>query len=175
MMKNKYNVFSRGYMSKIPHRAFAVEYSAVVNALITDVIVVSPFSKDKVINIKAIWDTGATHSVITPNVFTQLGLSAIDQTVVNGVNSRKMAPITLVGIGLPNKLLIPNHRVTVCDIAGGDMLIGMDIIAQGDFSICTGDKKTLFSFAIPPFENKVNLVDKADKINYRNRKYFTKP
>lgn len=161
-------------MSKVPHRAFAVEYGGVVNALLTDVFVISPFSKNKAMNIKAIWDTGATHSVITPNVFAQLGLFEIDQAVVNGVNSRKTVPVTLVGIGLPNKLLIPNHRVTVCDISGGDMLIGMDIIAQGDFSICTGDGKTLFSFAMPPFENKINLVDKADNVNQRNKKYFAK-
>jgi len=173
-MKNKYKDSFRGYMSRIPHQAFTVKYNGLVNTLLTDVFVVSPFSKDKIINIKAIWDTGATHSVITPNVFEKLELSAIDQTVVNGVNSRKVVPVTLVGIGLPNKLLIPNHRVTVCDISGGDMLIGMDIIAQGDFSVCTGERQTLFSFAIPPFENKIDLVDKANKVNQRNKKYFPK-
>lgn len=159
-------------MSKIPHQAFAVEYNGLVNALITEVIVVSAFDKNKVIKINAIWDTGATNSVITPMVFKNLNLSAIDQAIVNGVNSRNIVPVSLVSIGLPNKILIPNHRVTVCNIAGGDMLIGMDIISRGDFSICTGEQKTLFSFAMPPFENKINLVDKADKINKRNKKYF---
>lgn len=160
-------------MSKIPHQAFTVEYSNVVNALVTDIELFSSFDPSKKVMIKAIWDTGATHSVITENVFKALSLSAIDQAVVNGVNSRKVVPITMVHIGLPNKILVKSHRVTVCDISGGDMLIGMDIIAKGDFSVCTGDGKTLFSFAIPPFENKIDLVDKADKINKRNKKYFT--
>lgn len=171
-MMNMYSVFHRGFMYKIPHQAFTVEYNGLVNTLLTDVVVFSSFDKKKFINIKAVWDTGATHSVITPKVFKDLELYAIDQTIVNGVNSQKIAPITMIEIGLPNKFLIPNHRVSVCDIAGGDMLIGMDIIAQGDFSICTGDKKTLFSFAMPPFENKINLVDKANKVNERNKKYF---
>ena len=125
--KTKFSVSIRGFMSKIPHQAFTVEYGGLVNSLITKVLVVSPFDKSKTIEIKAIWDTGATHSVITDSVFKQLSLFAIDQTVVNGVNSRKTVPVTLIHIGLPNKFLIPNHRVTVCDIAGGDMLIGMDM------------------------------------------------
>ncbi len=175
MMKNMFNVFSRGYMSKVPHQAFSVEYNGLVNALITEVLAVSAFDKTKTKKINAIWDTGATNSVITPQVFQELCLYAIDKAIVNGVNSRKEVPVTLIHIGLPNHLLIPNRRVSVCDIAGGDMLIGMDIIARGDFSISTGDGKTLFSFAMPPFENKVNLVDKANKVNQRNKKYFTKP
>ena len=161
-------------MSKVPHQAFSAEYNGLVDTLLTEVLVVSAFDKTKTKKYKAIWDTGATHSVITPQVFQELGLFAIDKSIVNGVNSRKEVPVTIIHIGLPNKFLIPNHRVSVCDIAGGDMLIGMDIIARGDFSICTGDKKTLFSFAMPPFENKIDLVDKAEKVNQRNKKYFTK-
>lgn len=161
-------------MSKVPHQAFTIKYNGLVNTLITDVFVVSAFDKSKTKSFKAIWDTGATHSVITPQVFQDLNLFAIDKTIVNGVNSRKEVCITMVHIGLPNKFLIPNHRVTVCDIAGGDMLIGMDIIARGDFSICTGDGQTQFSFAMPPFENKIDLVEKADKVNQRNKKYFVK-
>lgn len=161
-------------MFKEPHRAFTVEYKALVNSLVTDVVIISAFDDTKKQTFKAIWDTGATHSVITESVLNQLSLFAIDNTTVSGVNSRKIVPVTLVHIGLPNKILIPNHRVSVCDISGGDMLIGMDIISCGDFSICTGDNKTLFSFAIPPFETKIDLVDKADKINTRNRKHFNK-
>jgi hypothetical protein len=45
------------------------------------------------------------------------------------------------------------------------MLIGMDIIGLGDFSISNGENSTLFSFAVPPFTNKVDLVEKAEVSN----------
>lgn len=158
---------------KIPHQAFAVEYGGVVAQLDTKVTIISGFDKKKMMEIKAVWDTGATHSVITPKVFSALGLAPIDTTPVTGVNShRDDAPVTLVDIILPNGVRVSGWRVTVCDVGGCDMLIGMDIIHNGDFSIANGNGKTTFSFALPPFENKTNLVEKATKTNERNKKYF---
>jgi hypothetical protein len=49
------------------------------------------------------------------------------------------------------------------------MLIGMDIIRYCDFSISNGNGKTLFSFAMPPFENKTDHYEKALKINMKNK------
>ncbi|MBQ0167858.1 MAG: retropepsin-like domain-containing protein [Treponema sp.] len=160
---------------KVPHQAFAIEYNGVVPQLETKVGIVSAFDKTKTMEIKAVWDTGATHSVITPRVFTSLGLFPIDTTMVTGVNSQKEVPVTMVDIILPNRVRVPGWRVTVCDVGGCDMLIGMDIIHNGDFSIANGDGKTTFSFAIPPFENKTNLVDKATRTNEKNKKYFNRP
>jgi hypothetical protein len=54
--------------------------------------------------------------------------------------------------GLPNQLL--SDRVTVSEIQGVDMLIGMDIIQLGDFSISNFEKKTVFTFAIPPYQKQ---------------------
>jgi hypothetical protein len=45
------------------------------------------------------------------------------------------------------------------------MLIGMDIIMMGDFVISNGGGTTLFSFAIPPLPQKIDLVDEADAEN----------
>jgi hypothetical protein len=57
----------------------------------------------------------------------------------------------------------------VCDLIGEiDLLIGMDIILLGDFSISNCGGKTLFSFAIPPFENKTDLYEKALAVNKSN-------
>jgi hypothetical protein len=44
----------------------------------------------------------------------------------------------------------------------------MDIIMLGDFSISNGaDEKTLFSFVIPSFTDKIDLFEKAVLINKR--------
>jgi len=45
----------------------------------------------------------------------------------------------------------------------------MDIILLGDFSISNGGGRTLFSFAIPPFENKTDHYEKALAVNKRNK------
>ena len=49
------------------------------------------------------------------------------------------------------------------------MLIGMDIIQRGDFSISNGEGKTLFSFVLPPFEKKTDHYEKSIAINKSNR------
>jgi len=43
----------------------------------------------------------------------------------------------------------------------------MDIIQLGDFSISNGEGKTLFTFAMPPFESKTDLYEKALGVNER--------
>jgi hypothetical protein len=48
------------------------------------------------------------------------------------------------------------------------MLVGMDIIRLGDFSISNGAGKTMFTFVMPPFENKTDLYEKAIAVNKKN-------
>jgi len=63
---------------------------------------------------------------------------------------------------LPNLVEVKNTNVTVCNLVKDvDLLIGMDIIQLGDFSISNGKGKTLFTFAMPPFDDKTDLYDKA--------------
>jgi hypothetical protein len=83
------------------------------------------------------------------------------------VNSLGRAEIVEIAIVLPNKFEIEGLMVMVAELnaSGVDMLIGMDIIGLGDFSISKGENSTLFSFDIPPFTNKVDLVEKAEVSN----------
>ena len=70
---------------------------------------------------------------------------------------------------MPNSVSIRGVRGSVCTIGGdADILIGMDIIKFGDLAISNGGGQTLFSFAIPPFENKTDLLEKANKTNKNN-------
>ena len=60
-------------------------------------------------------------------------------------------------------------NIPVCNLVKDvDLLIGMDIIQLGDFFICNGGGKTLFSFAMPPFEDKTDFYEKALEVNKRN-------
>jgi hypothetical protein len=46
--------------------------------------------------------------------------------------------------------------------------IGMDIIRLGDFSISNATNEPLFSFAIPPFPEKIDLAEKSEAENRKN-------
>lgn len=45
----------------------------------------------------------------------------------------------------------------------------MDIIKFVDLAISNKNNKTIFSFAIPPFENPIDLLKKANKVNKNNK------
>jgi len=155
-------------MSKPKSLAFRVDYQTIARMLKTQatLFAVSAPPPNKVLIVNAIWDTGATSSVITPDVAKQLSLFPVDTANIAGVNSEGVAQVSLVHIGLPNNVLIPSRRVTIAKIGGGaDMLIGMDIISLGDFILCNADHKTSFSFVMPPFPDKPDWIERSTKIN----------
>jgi len=95
-----------------------------------------------------------------------LKLVPFNRVKVNGINNISMADVVKVSIRLPNLVVIQNISVSVCNLVKDvDLLIGMDIIQLGDFSISNGEGKTLFSFAMPPFEEKIDLHKKAMEVD----------
>lgn len=107
---------------------------------------------------EAIWDTGATGSVITQRVVDGCKLSPIGMVEVHGVNGKHMAEVYLVNIGLPNTVGISGLRVTKGNLAPGvDVLIGMDIIQHGDFAVTNHNGRTVFSFRLPS-ERHIDFV-----------------
>jgi hypothetical protein len=98
------------------------------------------------------------------------GLRPIDKIKVTGANDTSIVDVVKISIILPNKVKVDEINAMVCNLNQQiDMLIGMDVILLGDFSICNGENKTLFSFAMPPFINKTDLYEKALSVNKRNK------
>ena len=158
-------------MPKIQHYAFKTEYPHLSFQLITEAEVHDASNPNKKSKVTALWDTGAMLSAITPKVARNLNLIPINRIKVNGINNFSMADVVEISIGLPNKVMVDDVDVTVCGLVKNvDLLIGMDIILLGDFSISNSEGKTLFSFVIPPFENKTDLYEKALAVNKRNIK-----
>jgi len=110
---------------------------------------------------QAIWDTGATGSVITQAVVDACGLKPTGMKQVFGVGGPELAETYLVNIGLPNGVAFSNVEVTKGKVLGPQMLIGMDIITTGDFSISNVDGRTIFSFRYPSMK-VVDFVKQAD-------------
>ncbi len=103
-----------------------------------------PFEK-----FQAIWDTGATNSVISQRVVDRCGLKPTGMKEVYVVGGQQLAETFLVNIGLPNKVFFRDIEVTRGELSDADMLIGMDIITSGDFSITNVGGETVFSFRVP--------------------------
>ena len=70
-------------------------------------------------------------------------------TQVHGVHGSSESETYLVNITLPNQVVFSGVRVTKGDFSGADVLIGMDIISQGDFAVTNLGGVTKFSFRIP--------------------------
>lgn len=102
---------------------------------------------------EAIWDTGATNSVITQKVIDACSLVATGVAEVHGVNSTSLSDTYLVNIVLPNKFIVSGARVTKGDLPDAEILIGMDVINQGDFAVTNHGGKTIFSFRMPSQEH----------------------
>jgi len=149
------------------HEAFSIEYSNLTSELYTEIKLFNPANTNNNIKTFAIWDTGATISSIAPSVAKKLCLEPIDSVLIEGVNSLERCDQILVYVGLPNGLIIPNIKPSVCSFGPPELefIIGMDIIKFGDFMIANSCGKTLFSFAVPPLPIRINLVNQADHVN----------
>lgn len=102
----------------------------------------------------AIWDTGATGCVITQKVVDACGLKPIRMAEVHGVHGSKLAEVYLVNIYLPNHVAFARVHVTKGELPPDtDLLIGMEIINRGDFSVTNKDGITKFSFRVPSLKH----------------------
>ncbi len=97
----------------------------------------------------AIWDTGATGSVVTQEVVDACGLKPTGIKKVYHAQGEEMVETYLVNIRVPNQVSFKNVEVIKGKLTGATMLIGMDIIATGDFSVTNVNGKTVFSFRWP--------------------------
>lgn len=114
----------------------------------------------------ALWDTGATNSVVTSATAKALGLKPITKVISNHAGGQSEVNVYLVHIFLPNKIIIPNVKVTECNDLTGKfgILVGMDIITAGDFSVTNLGGSTVFSFRIP----SLHTVDYNDSDSYND-------
>lgn len=100
----------------------------------------------------AIWDTGATRTAISSKVAQECGLKPTGMCKVRTAAGEADAFTYFVSVYLPNKVCFPQLRVTEAKIFDADVLIGMDIIASGDFAVTNPEGKTYMSFRMPSVE-----------------------
>ena len=140
---------------------FTVRYGQLVNEIRTELHISAPENTElsKALKCVAIWDTGAQGTVMTKKIAQALGLKPTGKRKAIGVNSSSIEDTHVVNLFLPNGLRI--NSVEVMEgalLEENEVLIGMDIIAIGDFAISNADKKTTMSFRFPSFK-EINFVE----------------
>ena len=155
--------------------ALTLKFTGRANRIISDVSVSLPFDPDQVPpdrefprhHTRAIWDTGATNSFITPGTVNAVGLLPVGKAQIGHAVGHSEVNTYLVNLYLPNSVGVPGIQVSECADTDGSfgVIIGMDVIALGDFAITNVDGYTWMSFRVPPIE-AIDYVDEANKMRY---------
>ncbi len=163
-----------------PNNALTTKWPGISLVLGSEVGVSEPFVPPaNVVNIdikvqikkyKAIWDTGATHSVITEKIVKDLSLKPVGMTIVHTANGQAHQKQYIVNFYLPNQVMFGMLRVTEAPLHETEILIGMDIISQGDFCISNFEGKTVLTFRMPSCaetdfvkENKIARLPRSER------------
>lgn len=142
-------------MPQTPNSAFTVTYKGIVNRILSPVYIeksklpgdISECSRSS--QLAGIWDTGATKSCISHDVAISLGLTSIGKIDVWGIGGKTPKDQYIVNVILPNGVRFVNLTVSEGDLKGFDVLIGMDIMSQGDVAFSNYGKQSAFSFRLP--------------------------
>lgn len=106
-------------------------------------------------NLTAVWDTGAYSSVISDKIAQQFNFMPVGAKEIHGVTGKELTSVYLVSIHLPNQAVLEEVEVMSCSCdIGCDLLIGMDVITQGDFTINNYQGRTTFTFRMPSIERQ---------------------
>ena len=109
----------------------------------------------------AIWDTGANHSVIRKSLADKLKLIPNGFVASQSFKQKKhrrvqsyLANITVPGGVMFSQVVVSEMQseMTFPHLSFG-VLIGMDIIGQGDFQICRRNGETYVKFGIPVYDS----------------------
>ncbi len=110
-----------------------------------------------------LWDTGASGTVVSKAVVDKLGLKPIGKSKVFHANGESIVNVYAINLFLPNQVGFQFVKVTEGIFNNFDLLIGMDIITTGDFSITNVGEKTTFSFRMPSVK-EVDFVNENKPI-----------
>lgn len=131
----------------------------------------------KVTNIKTgaivetigVWDTGAQCSVIRHDLADKIGLEPVGMKTIIGVQSKEDRPYYYANVKLNNEQITMDINITDVDAFSSDadegMLIGMDIIGQGDFSVFNFNGSTTMTFRVPSQKE----IDYCEEVRLYNR------
>ena len=98
----------------------------------------------------AIFDTGATITAASNQFIEKIPADYIDRGTAYGVAGSDSAAICSASISLPGGVMFSKVDLWFMELPErfGDLLIGMDLISQGDLSLKHEDGRLILSFSV---------------------------
>jgi predicted aspartyl protease len=138
-------------MPKTQHFTFSCNYRKLVDRVTSEVMLFMPETGGR-ISVNALWDTGASLSAISTQIADKLRITPVETRPLSTANGEVESAVALISLELPNGGIIRDSRAAICNLNDGtDMIIGMNIINLGDFTVSSANNETFFSFTMPPF------------------------
>ena len=132
------------------------EYDSLVNVIQTDSIImpnideITKSGQLKYTQVSSmVWDTGATNTLISSQVVDALELVPLEESLVEGVGGIVKSLVYEISLYLANDIVFKNIKALCSDIGDYDLVVGMDIIAQGDFVVSNNQGKICFNYRYP--------------------------
>ena len=126
------------------------EYDSLVNVIQTDSIImpsideITKSGQLKYTQVSSmVWDTGATNTLISSQVVDALELVPLEESLVEGVGGIVKSLVYEISLYLANDIVFKNVKALCSDIGDYDLVVGMDIIAQGDFVVSNNQGKKI--------------------------------
>lgn len=132
--------------------SFTTLYNGVANVLKNNVAITPHIESSldvKQTPLVAVWDTGATNSVISKLLAEKLELVAVSKQKITTAQGTYISCMYYIDLYLPNKVKIERLLVSEGTMQGFDILIGMDVIGKGDFAVTNFNGKTVFTYRYP--------------------------
>ena len=136
--------------------AITIRSQTTLSQITTTIGVSHPFDGDdigqppKPYSTAALWDTGASHCSITKSLAQNLGLHPIDKVLVQHAKGQSYENVYFAIVQVTDKYYL-EVEITECQSSSTnfEVIIGMDVISKGDFSITNVGGQTTFSFRLP--------------------------
>ena len=100
----------------------------------------------------AVWDTGATNTLISSKVVQNLGLKPYGTSGFSTANVIVEAKVYEIHLAIPSAGVVCNVMAMEKDDEDYEVVIGMDVISQGDFAFTNHDGHSTYSFRLPSQE-----------------------
>jgi hypothetical protein len=155
-------------------RSLTIKFKGLSDRIITNLSISNAFDPTKpptpqphFFETTALWDTGASKSVITKATANSLDLTPTGEIQLQHAGGSDLVNTYVVNFFLPNKVGIAGIVVCECKDLSNNVgaIIGMDIIRMGDFSITNVNKQTMMSYRFPSIES-IDYVDYANKLKF---------
>lgn len=130
-------------------RRIEIKYGDIMPYVETPAVVIA---NGKKVNTTAVWDTGSTHTVITPYVANELGVSLYGGVKAHTLGGYTTHKYCMVSLELGGHIRVTGDILCTSSPLSADgrigLVIGMDIISLGDFCIKNRSGKTIMTFEV---------------------------